>query len=117
MKHSALFSKVVVCSALVSILAFSLGGCGSSEPVTGTTLTQEQQNIRNELFQEADAKLETLEALQAEVLSPGNYETGKEHYKRAEQLLIRDRGVDRIESELQQAMTAFRPCRGNGRPC
>jgi OmpA-OmpF porin, OOP family len=107
MKHSALFSKVVVCSALVYIFAFTLGGCGSSEPVTGTTLTQEQQNIRNELFQEADAKLETLEALQAEVLSPGNYETGKEHYKRAEQLLIRDRGVDRIESELQQAMTAF----------
>ncbi len=107
MKQNALFSKVVVCSALISIFAFATSGCGSSEPVTGTTLTSEQQNIRNELFQDVDSKLETLEALQAEVLSPGNFEAGMEHYKRAEELLVRDRGVDRIEAELRQAMTAF----------
>ncbi len=105
-----LLNKVASVSAILSlflITSFGIGGCGSSEPVTGTTLSQEQQNIRNELFQEVDSKLETLKSLDASVLSPGNYETGMEHYRMAEQHLIRNRGVDRIESALQQAMSAF----------
>ena len=109
MRRETLISKVTFCVAVTSIfvIGIGLGGCGTSEPATGVTLTEEQQNLRESLFQEADAKLETLNNLNASVLSPGNYETGMEHYKRAEQNLIRDRGVDRIESELQQAMEAF----------
>ena len=109
MDTNTLLNKVAKVPVILSLflITIGIGGCGSSEPVTGTTLSQEQQNIRNELFQEVDSKLETLKSLDASVLSPSNYETGMEHYRMAEQHLIRNRGVDRIESALQQAMSAF----------
>ncbi len=109
MKKNAFLNKAAASIALISLfaLAMGLGGCGTSEPATGITLTEEQQNLRENLFQEVDAKLETLQNLNASVLSPRNYEAGRDHYKQAEQHLIRGRDVDRIESELQRAMQAF----------
>ena len=109
MKKNALLSKVAAAISIISLFALSMGigGCGTSEPATGITLTEEQQNLRETLFQEVDAKLETLQNLNASVLSPGNYEAGMDHYKQAEQHLIRGRDVERIESELQRAMQAF----------
>lgn len=103
--RNAITTSVIITSLLVLTTTFS--GCGSSEPATGITLTDEQQRIREQVFQEADSKLETLRKINANLLSPRNYKNGMEHYNRAEEMLFLNRGVDQIESELQQALEAF----------
>ncbi len=107
MKFTTLIYKVIGMAFLVSLFLLPLHGCGSSEAVTDTTLSAEQQSIRNELFQTADAKLEHLKSIQADVLSPGHFSTGMGHYERAERLLLQERGIEQIRSELQQAVSAF----------
>ena len=107
MKLSTLLYKVLGLAVLASMFLLPLHGCGSSEAVTDTTLTAEQQSIRNELFHSADAKLEHLKSIQADVLSPGYFSTGMEHYERAERLLLQERGIDQIRSELRQAVASF----------
>lgn len=107
MKNATLFYKATGFALLLVLCILPIHGCGSTEPVTDTTLTAEQQSIRNELFQTADAKLEHLKSIQGDVLSPGNFSTGMSHYERAERLLMQERGIDQIRAELQQAVAAF----------
>ncbi|MFO8030552.1 MAG: OmpA family protein [Cyclonatronaceae bacterium] len=107
MKLLALLYKVSLLKVLPIILLFALQGCGSSEPAADVTLSEEQQRIREELFQSADARLEHLQSIQADVLSPGYFETGMSHYENAERLLRQGRELDRIREELDMALEAF----------
>jgi OmpA-OmpF porin, OOP family len=88
------------------LLAFS--GCGSGKPTTEGPLTREQQNIRAQLFGTIDKTLEEAKAMDADLYSPKNFDTGMRHYNNAELLLKQERNIENIRSELNRASGAFK---------
>ncbi len=95
---------------LITMLAFLIvySGCGSGKEVTEGPLTREQQNIRAQLFENIDDTLEQAKAIDAQLYSPTNFETGMRHYNNAEQLLRQERNIENIRTELNRAEEAFK---------
>lgn len=100
-------SYKILNSFILPTLLLLLLGCGSGKMVTDEPLSTEQQNIRQQLFQNIDSRLVALHDMQADLYSSENYESGKEHYDKADQYLRRDRNIDRIREELNNADKAF----------
>lgn len=93
---------------IFTLFFFSMMGCSSTKSLSEFTLTEEQEHIRKtiELFHKADEKLKTMESVQAELLSPDHFETGKEYFAEATKYLVRER-IDRIRPKLADAIDAF----------
>ena len=84
-----------------------ISACGSSERAIDTDLTGDQSAVRATLFQDIDEQLEYLESINADLLSPGNFESGMQFYENAEQLLREQRDIETIRAELTRASSAF----------
>jgi OmpA-OmpF porin, OOP family len=63
-----------------------------------------QDELRAQLFAQADARLEAAKAADAEQLSPSNYEQAMARYHEAESDLARGRNIERIRSGLNEAV-------------
>jgi OOP family OmpA-OmpF porin len=63
-----------------------------------------QDELRNSLFAEADARLADAKEANAELLAPTDYEDAMERYAAAQQDLERGRNIDRIRSELTEVV-------------
>lgn len=87
------------------ILLYS--GCSSSKPAPDTELTHEQETIRAQLFERIDNMLDAAEAVDADLYSPKNFETGMRHYTNAERQLRQERNIENIRTELDRAAAAF----------
>ncbi len=92
---------------LMIVVLITYTGCGSGKTVTDQPLTREQQNIRAQLFESVDKTLEEAKALDANLYSPRNFETGMRHYTNAENLLRQERNIESIRAELNRASEAF----------
>ncbi len=66
-----------------------------------------QQDLRSTLFAAADSARAAADAVNAGLLSPGFYEDGLEAYSDAEADLERGRNLDRIRTQLEDAVVAF----------
>jgi OmpA-OmpF porin, OOP family len=91
----------------LSVLLFVMGGCGSGKTVTDTALTREQQNIRAQLFEDIDVKLEEVKAMHGDLYSPKHFETAMRHYQNAERLLRTGRSIEEMRAEINRASAAF----------
>ncbi len=92
----------------IAAMLLAYTGCGSGKPTTEGPLTREQQNIRAQLFGTIDKTLEEAKAMDADLYSPKNFETGMRHYNNAELLLRQERNIENIRSELNRASGAFK---------
>ncbi len=79
---------------LICVLMFSLSAVA-------------QDGLRQALFEEAKDALVSANQARASLLAPSSYSEGAEHYKRAESILERGGNIERIRSELSQAVTAW----------
>jgi OOP family OmpA-OmpF porin len=70
-----------------------------------------QQDLRAQLFPEADRALEAARAANAELLAPATFARGLEAYLSAESDLTRGRNLERIRSSLAAATRAFTEAR------
>lgn len=84
-----------------------MSACGTSKRAIDTDLTGDQSAVRATLFQDIDEQLEYLESINADLLSPGNFESGMQFYENAEQLLREQRDIETIRAELARASSAF----------
>jgi OOP family OmpA-OmpF porin len=75
--------------------------------VATAPIAQVPQQLRSELFGEADRAMAAANAAEASVLAPASYERGAEFYRRAEQNLSRGRSLDDIRSDLAEAAEYF----------
>ncbi len=64
--------------------------------------------LRATLFAEAGEALAAADQARASLLAPKSYRSAAEHYRRAEELLERGKGIDRIREELADAVVDFR---------
>jgi len=90
------------------VLVTIYSGCGSGKSITEGPLTREQQNIRAQLFENVDRTLEEAKAMDANLYSPRNFETGMRHFNNAENLLRQERNIESIRAELNRASDEFR---------
>lgn len=70
--------------------------------------TPAQESLRESLFDEARDALIAANQANAPYLAPNGYEAGAGHYKRAEELLERGGNLDRIRTELDKALAAWK---------
>jgi len=66
------------------------------------------QNLEQEIFGETDAIRADAKAVDAPLLSPGNYRSGTENYDRAKRDFEAGRNLERIKSRLTTAANFFR---------
>ncbi|MGB5720005.1 MAG: OmpA family protein [Woeseiaceae bacterium] len=67
-----------------------------------------QTDLRDTLFEQADAALKAANEARANVLAPKNYGEAAEHYRAAEDKLQRGRSIESIKKDLASAATSLR---------
>ncbi len=72
--------------------------------ISTSMLAGAQSTVRDTLFEEANEALDAAIAARAPILAPKSYGLATEHYRRAEELLEGGKGLDRIKSELAEAV-------------
>jgi len=75
--------------------------------LTGLPSVSAQQNIRGELFAEADDAMAQANDAEANILAPASYESAAELYRRAEENLTRGRALADIREDLAEAVRLF----------
>ena len=73
-----------------------------------TTVVGAQEELRAQLFGQADEALRLANEAEAAVLAPTSYERAAELYRRAEQNLSRGRSLEDIRSDLAEATRYFK---------
>ncbi len=84
--------KIVVLNCLVILLS-------------GTTIYAQQTD--NVVFKQANNAWENAKMMQADVLSPIEYEKGIDYYQRAEKKFDKEKGIEKIEEHLNEAVKYF----------
>lgn len=67
----------------------------------------QDQDLRAQLFAQADAAMKAANQVNANILAPISYETAARHYRDAEDDLKRGRSLDGIRADLANAVTSF----------
>jgi len=78
-------------------------GCAALVLLLGMAQARAQNELRNTFFKDADAALEKADAANAELLSPRNYERGKDAYDDAEEGLRRGRNIEYVRDKAGEA--------------
>jgi outer membrane protein OmpA-like peptidoglycan-associated protein len=85
---------------LVKLILLMVIFCSFSIPLAA-------QDVRTGLFKEADAALQKAKDVQAELLSPKNYQEAMEYYNEAESDLKEGKNLEDIRRKLQAAVSYF----------
>ena len=85
--------------ALIALLLATLLGMGS---------VHAQDELRNTFFKDADAAKAAADAVDAELLSPRNYERAMREYQDAEEALRRGRNIETVRSNAADAARYFK---------